>query len=197
MRRKTFDALMATVGLALAGILIVVGALATWAHNFVHHEVKSQLAQQQIFFPKAGSDSLKEKDVAPYLTKYAGQQLTTGPQAKAFADHYINVHLQSIGGGQTYSQLSTKSMADPTNTKLAGQVQTVFRGETLRGMLLNAYAFDSMGNIAGIAGIVSFAGAGVLLVLSGLGAWHLRRTDAETEVLPGLTGRVSPEPVTV
>jgi hypothetical protein len=194
MRRKTFDALLTTGGLVLAAVLIVAGALLTWAHTFVHNEVRTQLAQQQIFIPKAGSPEIASPQISPYLSKYAGQQLLTGPQAKAYADHYINVHLQKIGGGQTYSQLSAKSLADPTNTQLAGQVQTVFRGETLRGLLLNAYAFDTMGNIAGIAAIASFAGAGVMLVLSGLGFWHLRRTSPEEEVLPELTGHATPTP---
>ena len=198
MRRKTFDALLTTGGLVLAAVLLVAGALLTWAHSFVHHEVRSQLSQQQIFIPKAGSPEIASPQIAPYLNKYAGQQLVTGAQAKAYADHYINVHLAKIGGGLTYSQLSAKSIADPTNTQLAGQVQTVFRGETLRGLLLNAYAFDTMGSIAGIAAIASFSGAGLILVLSGLGAWHLRRTSPEEEVLPTLTGHATqPESVTV
>ena len=194
MRRKTFDALLTTGGLVLAAVLIVAGALLTWAHNFAHNEVRSQLSQQQIFIPNAGSAELSSPQISPYLSKYAGQQLLTGAQAKAYADHYINVHLQKIGGGQTYSQLSAKSLADPTNTTLATQVQTVFRGETLRGLLLNAYAFDTMGNIAGIAAIASFAGAGLMLVLSGLGFWHLRRTSPEEEVLPAITGHATSTP---
>jgi hypothetical protein len=198
MRRKTFDALLTTGGLVLAAVLLVAGGLLTWAHSFVQHEVRSQLSQQQIFIPQAGSEELASPQIAPYLNKYAGQQLVTGTQAKAYADHYINVHLAKIGGGLTYSELSAKSMADPTNTKLAGQVQTVFRGETLRGLLLNAYAFDTMGNIAGIAAIASFGGAGLMLVLSGLGAWHLRRTDPEEEILAALTASEAPrEDVTV
>src|SRR5690242_16945321 len=108
MRRKTFDALLTTGGLVLAAVLIVAGALLTWAHTFVHNEVRSQLAQQQIFIPKAGSPEIASPQISPYLSKYAGQQLLTGPQAKAYADHYINVHLQKIGGGQTYSQLRSE-----------------------------------------------------------------------------------------
>jgi hypothetical protein len=186
MRRKTFDALFTAGGLVLATVLLIAGALLTWGHTFVNHEVRTQLAQQQVFFPKAGSPEISDSKIAPYLTKYAGQQLLTGGQAKAYADHYINVHLATIGAGQTYSQLSAKSLADPTNTKLAAQVQTVFRGETLRGLLLNAYAFSVMGEIAGIAAVVSFVGAGLMLVLSGLGFWHLRRARPEDEVLPAL-----------
>ena len=88
------------------------------------------------------------------MRQYAGQQLTTGAQAETYADHFIAVHLKEIGGGQTYAQLSTKAQANPTNTKLPDQVATMFKGETLRGLLLNAYAFGTMGTIAGIAAIV-------------------------------------------
>jgi hypothetical protein len=192
MRRKTFDALLTTGGLLIAAVLLIAGGLLTWAHSFVNDQVRAQLSQQQIFFPKAGDPQLKEAEIGPYLTKYAGQQLTNGAQAEAYADHFIKVHLDKIGGGQTYAQLSAKSNANPTDTKLAGQVQTMFRGETLRGLLLNGFAFWKMGQIAFIAAIASFVGAGLLLLLSGLGFWHLRRTDPNAELLPKLAKRTQP-----
>ena len=194
MRRKTFDALLTTGGLLIAAVLLIAGGLLTWAHSFVNDQVKSQLSQQQIFFPKAGDAQLKEAAIGPYLTKYAGQQLTSGAQAEAYADHFIAVHLEGIGGGKTYAQLSTQAQANPNDTKLAATVNTMFKGETLRGLLLNAYAFWKMGQIALIAAIASFAGAGVLLVLSILGFWHLRRTDPDQEVLAKL-GAHTPAPV--
>ena len=194
MRRKTFDALLTTGGLLIAAVLLVAGGLLTWAHSFVNDQVHSQLSQQQIFFPKAGDAAIADPAIKPYLTKYAGQQLTNGAQAEAYADHFIKVHLGKIGGGKTYAQLSTEAQANPSDTKLAGTVQTMFRGETLRGLLLNAYAFWKMGQIAAIAAIVSFIGAGVLLLLSALGFWHLRRTDPSAEVLPKLGAR-TPAPV--
>src|SRR5664279_516978 len=122
MRRKTFDALLTVGGLAIAVVLLVAGGLLTWANTFVNDEVHSQLAQQKIFIPPKGSEALAPKEIGPFLNKYAGQQLLTGPQAKAYADHFIAVHLQEIGGGKTYSELSTQSLKDPTNTKLAGEV---------------------------------------------------------------------------
>ena len=194
MRRRTFDALLTTGGLVLAAVLVVAGVLGLWAHNFVDNQVKSQLSQQQIFFPAAGSASIADPAIKPYLTKYAGQQMTNGAQAEAYADHFIAVHLKSIGGGQTYAQLSTKAQADPKNTVLAGQVATMFKGETLRGLLLNGYAFWKMGQIAAVAALASFIGAGLLLLLAGLGFWHLRRTDPSVEVLPRLGAR-TPAPV--
>jgi hypothetical protein len=115
--------------------------------------------------------------------------MTTGAQAETYADHFIAVHLVKIGGGLTYSQLSGKAMADPKNATLAAQVATVFKGETLRSMLLNAYGFWEIGQIMLIAAWVAFAAAAVMLFLSGLGLTHLRRVAPETEVLPKLAHR--------
>jgi hypothetical protein len=182
MRRKTFDGLMVTGGVVLAAVLLVAGGLLTWAHSFVGTQVREQLTAQKIFFPEAGSEGLADPAIKPYLTKYAGQQLTTAPQAKAYADHFIAVHIAAMTNGRSYSELSDASRAAPDDAKLAGLVATVFKGETLRGLLLNAYAFGTMGTIAGIAAIASFIGAGVLLLLSMLGLMHARRVD-ETEEL--------------
>ena len=190
MRRRTFDALMTVAGLVLAVVLTVAGGLLFWAHSFVADQVTTQLSSQRIFFPEKGSDALNDPAVKPYLSQYAGQQLTTGPQARAYADHFIAVHLEEMTGGQTYAQLSAKAMANPDDQKLAGLVATVFKGETLRGLLLNAYAFSQMGTIALYGAIASFIGAAVMLLLSLLGAAHLRRVPADEEV--GLGAKVKP-----
>ncbi len=191
MRRKTFDALATIAGLVLAVVLAVAGGLMLWGHNFVNDQVHTQLAAQKIVFPAAGSASLKALPAADRtaMTQYAGQQLTTGAQAKVWADNYIAVHLREIGAGKTYSQLSGQYMAltpaqqqSAKGVALEGQIQTVFRGETLRGLLLNAYAFGEMASILFIGSIVAFAGAGLLLIFSILGVAHLRRTPAEAEM---------------
>lgn len=189
MRRRTFDALMVFAGLVLTAVLLVAGGLLTWGHVFVNNEVHSQLAAQKIVFPPAGSaavTALPKADAAA-MTVYAGQAMTTGAQAQAYADHFIAVHLGEIGGGLTYSQLSAKAMAAPANVKLAAQVETVFKGTTLRGMLLNAYGFWQMGQIAWFAAIAAFAGAALMLILSLFGVWHLRRAPETAEVLPRAT----------
>ena len=185
MRRRTFDALMASAGLILAAVLVAAGGLLTWAHSFVADQVTTQLSAQQIYFPPKGSDALASKEIGPYLNQYAGQQLTTGTQAKAWADHYIAVHIQEMSGGKTYAQLSSEAMANPNDAKLQGLVATVFKGETLRGLLLNAYAFSTMGTIALYGAIASFIGAGLMLILSFLGLAHLRRVPETAEVRIG------------
>jgi hypothetical protein len=181
MQRKALDKMVSWVGFTLAALLIAAASLLTWAHSFVTHEVKAQLSAQQIYFPAKGSPAIAGGDFAA-MQKYAGQQLTTGAQAQTYADHFIAVHLKKAGGGQTYAQLSTQAQANPTDTTLAATVNTMFKGETLRGLLLNAYAFGTMATIAGIAAVVAFIGAGVMLLLAGLGLIHSRRTPATEAV---------------
>jgi hypothetical protein len=189
MRRKTFDALATAAGLVLAAVLLVAGGLLMWGHSFVDSQVHNQLAAQKIVFPADNSPAIKAPEFAA-MHQYAGQLMTTGAQAEVYADHFIADHLLAIGGGKTYSQLSALSLAKPKDAALAAQVQTMFRGTTLRGMLLNAYAFWKMGEIALIAAIVSFIGAGLLLILSGFGLVHMRRTAPEAEVLPKVAAHV-------
>jgi hypothetical protein len=177
MQRKALDKIVSWVGFSLAAILVAAASLLTWAHKFVTHEVHTQLAAQQIYFPPKGSPATAGPEFAQ-MRQYAGQQLTTGAQAETYADHFIAVHLVKAGGGKTYAQLSTLAQASPNDLKLQGQVATLFKGETLRGLLLNAYAFGTMATIAGIAAIVAFVGAGVMLLLSLLGLVHSRRASA-------------------
>jgi len=132
----------------LIGILAFVSGFAFWGSNFATSQVTTNLTAQKITFPAAGSAALKAlpKADAAAMTVYAGQPLTTGPQAETYADHFIRIHLIAIGGGQTYSQVSALSQAAPTNAKLAAEVQTLFRGETLRGLLLNSYGWAQIGS---------------------------------------------------
>jgi hypothetical protein len=195
MRRKTFDALATIAGLVLAVVLLVAGGLLLWGHNFVSDQVHTQLAAQKIFFPPAGSEALKSLPAADAkaMSQFAGQQLVTGQQAEVWADHFIAVHLKEIGGGKTYAQLSSAALANPKNAALAAQVQTIFRGETLRGLLLNAYAFGKMAQIMLIAAIAAFCGAGLLLLLSIFGFAHLRHVPSEEEIF---TKRAAVQPRT-
>ena len=190
--RATLDKLISWTGLLLVAVLIVAGGLLTWASTFINNEVTSQLGAQHVTMPTSQQyGELPAADQAA-LEPYAGQQLTSGPQAKAYADHYINAHLQGVAGGKTYSEVSgayiaqcsdPKAAATETCTTLAGQKATLFQGETLRGLLLYGYAFATMGTIAGIAAISAFVAAGLMLLLVGIGFWHARR--AKNDVATG------------
>jgi hypothetical protein len=189
MRRRAFDTIFTAGGLVLTVVLLVAGGLLLWGYHFANSNVHDQLAEQKIFFPTKGSPALAPAEIGPYLNKYAGQQLLTGPQAEAYANHFIRVHLSEVAGGQTYAQVSTKAQAlsasspnSPQLTTLKAQQQTLFQGETLRGLLLSAYAFWKIGQIARIAMFVAWCMAAVMLVLTGLGFWHLRRVSPTQDV---------------
>ena len=187
MRRRVFDTLMSTAGAVMAVLLAVAGGLLLWAHGFVDSNVHTQLAAQQIEFPAKGSPALTaDPEIATFVTPYAGQQVTDGAQAQVFADHYIAVHLREIAGGRTYSEVSAQFLrmkpTDPGYQEVAQTRQTLFMGETLRGLLLNAYAFWQMGQIALIGAIVAFIGAGALALLSILGFVHSRKVAPEVQL---------------
>lgn len=192
MKRSALDRLAAWVGLALAVVLLVAGALLTVASSFVNGQVASQLSAQKITMPTAAAYGKLAPEDQAALAPYAGQEMTTGAQAQAFADHYIAAHLKALGGGRTYEevsgeyiQLSKDPSADPAKVKELGDLrQTMFMGATLRSMLLTAYAFGTMGVIAGIAAIAALAGAVVLLLLSVLGFRHAKVASGDVLVSP-------------
>jgi hypothetical protein len=156
---------MKKVLLALAAVLVLLGGGIWYGGRFATNMVNSQLVQQKIFFPASAAQGLPAN-----LQQYAGQQVDNGQKAEAFANKYIQMHLQKSGGGKTYSEVSAAYLKDPTNTTLAQTRQTLFMGETLRGILLNAWGWGLVGMIATLAGMALVAlGAIVALVaLSGL-----------------------------
>jgi hypothetical protein len=191
MRRNSRSIVSAAVT-AAAVILLAAGGLLMWGSAYVHNTVQGQLASQQIFFPpkaafahpKAGTEITPS--MIPLVSQYAGQQMLTGQQAEAYADHFIAVHIAEIGGGKTYSQLSAESIAQPDSTKLAGQVATVFKGETLRSMLLNAYGWWKVSQITYIASIAALSLGGVALAGGAFGLATSRKTRPVTVTAPDI-----------
>ena len=186
MRRKTLDLILTAGGGVLTVILLAAGALLLWGNSFSDSEVHNQLAMQQVYFPTKAqlahpTGSEVRKTMIPYLAPYAGQQVLTGAQAQAYATHFIRVHLSEMPYGGVYSKVSAASRAKPTTAKLTGLVQTVFKGTTLRSMLLEAYGFSIFGQLALDGALAAFSAAGALIILTGLGLWHVRRTPVEAE----------------
>jgi hypothetical protein len=153
------------IGAVLFLVLSVGSGLLFWGSSFADNMVHNQLSEQKIQFPPKGSPGLDPKEF-PGLQRYAGQAVDSGPEAKAYADQFIKVHLKGIANGKTYSEVSEESRADPKNAELEAQVQTLFRGETLRGLLLYAWGWSVVGTIALWVGIAALLGAiAVLLAL--------------------------------
>ena len=191
MNRKSFDKIASVIGLLLAGFLIVIGGILQYGGNFATDQVATQLKPQAITIPAENGDPKVSAEVKKFFADNGEKVMTTGKQAQMYADHYIGFHMAEM---PTYAAASGANRAaagalaaDPTNPELqaaakqaSGTVETVFKGETLRGMLLNAYAFGTLGQIAMVASYVSFAGGLIFLILALLGFAHLRRADTDS-----------------
>lgn len=192
LKRRTIDTILIASGAVLTVALLVAGALLTWGSNFAADYVDDELSSQNISFPPAAA--LEEQGRSDLL-KYAGQEVNTGPEAEAYAS-YINGHLEGIADGATYADLGTPereanaaveaAVADGADeatvaelkgkaAAITGQRDTLFKGETLRGLLLSAFAWSTVGQIAGYAAIAAFIAGGVMLVLVLLGLRHHRQ----------------------
>jgi hypothetical protein len=173
-QRKAIDKTLIFLGVVTILTLVIFGCLAWWGYHFASTSVKNELSSQKISFPPSGSPALDPKEF-PGLQQYAGQAVDNGTKAKAYANEFIGVHLEKVAGGKTYSEVSTAALADPTNTVLQTQKAVLFQGETLRGLLLNAYAFWTFGMLAQYAAIASFVGAAIMFLLVLMGLGHLSR----------------------
>jgi hypothetical protein len=193
MKRRTFDGIVTLVGVVLSIFLFVAAGLLNWGYTFTNSTVKSQLTAQQITIPADTGNPKADAATIAFFKDNGTKIMSTGKQAQMYADHYLAFHLSAM---PTYAAASGANRAaagalaaDPTNltlqaaaAKASGMVDTVFKGVTLRGMLLNAYAFWQMGQIAKIGAGVSFVGGLLLLLLSLLGWAHLRRTAHDATV---------------
>ncbi len=196
MKRKTFDLILTGLGAALTIVLLAAGALLLWGSTFTSNEVHNQLAMQQVYFPtqaQLAHPTGKEvtTTMVPYLSPYAGQQVLTGAQAQAYATHFIAKHLYDMPYPGVYSQVSSAARAATPGTAKAATLNqldaTVFQGTTLRAMLLEAYGFSVFGDLAFDGALAALSAALVLAVLTGFGAWHLRRVPV-TEEFPKSIG---------
>jgi hypothetical protein len=156
---------LTSVATVAAAAMIVVGILAVVGGNYDKQVVHDQLAPQKIFFPKPATN--------PALAAYAGQQVLTGGQAKLYAEDQIGVDLTKVAHGETYAQVSTAWIAGGMkNATLAAERTTLFTGETLRGLLLNAWGWSLVGSIATLAGFLLIL-IGAVLFLLPLANWQV------------------------
>jgi hypothetical protein len=191
--RRSIDKLLIGFGVIAAMVFAVAGGLLTWGADFADDYVHDELSSQNVFFPDEASLREEGRDD---LAKYAGEQVTTGNEAQAYAS-YIGGHLEGIADGKTYAEIDDRGAAQAvvdaqesgaseaeiadlqaTADELKAQRDSLFRGETLRGLLLSTYAWSTIGRIAAIAAWVAFAGAAVMTALVLAGLVHTRRSKA-------------------
>lgn len=193
MKRITFDKIVTFVGFGLGVFLLIAAGLLNWGATFASGTVASQLEAQQITMPAENGDPIADKATVAFFMENADKIMSTGKQAQMYADHYIAFHMSNMppyAAASTASRAAAGALAaDPANLELqaaaakaSSTVETVFKGETLRGMLLNAYAFGTLGDIAAIAAKVTFGGAIFMFLFVILGIRHIRRTPLDATI---------------
>jgi hypothetical protein len=212
MQRRTLDYLFAIGGVMLAGLLAVLGFVLTSNANFAHDYVRDQLSEQRITFP-ADERLTDEEKASACVVDNAGLALTSGKQAECYANDYIGLHVQGVADGKTYAELGPvqfglradveKAKADNAanltelQTKLDTvntQRDTLFKGETLRGLLLTSFGFSEFGRKADQAATVAFISAGIVTLLSIAGFMHAFRTPKDVGFSPTMSNGVMQEP---
>jgi hypothetical protein len=202
MKRRTLDVVFSVGGLGLAALLLVLGLVMTSNASFAHGYVKDQLGEQHVAFPARGTLTAEEAQSA-CLVRYAGKALTTGKQAECYANDFIALHLRAIAGGRTYADLGAPQSAlkaqlaaaeaagDPAasglQTQLAAlsaQRESLFTGETLRGLLLTSFGFSVFGVKGGQVATVAYLVAALLALLSLAGLYHASRTPRTEAFAP-------------
>lgn len=200
MKRRTLDLAFSVGGLALAALLLVMGLVLTSNANFANDYVRDQLSEQKIAF-KAETALTDEERQSECVVANAGQQLTTGKQAECYANEFIAVHLEGTADGLTYAELgapqtelrnkvkAAQESGDPNLATLQDELdeitqqrETMFKGETLRGVLLTSYGFSEFGTKAEQVATVLYVAAALMLLLSIAGFVHALRTDGTDTV---------------
>lgn len=193
MKRKSFDKIVTAVGFGLAAFLLIAAGLLNWGASFAADAVASQLEAQEITIPAVTGNADESLDVTEFFAANGEKILSNATQAQMYADHYLGFHLSSM---PTYAAASAANRAaraalaeSPNDEALiadagakSAMVETVFKGTVLSGTLLTAYAFGTLGSIAGIAALVALAGSLVMLFLSVLGLLHIRRVPEDATI---------------
>jgi len=200
MKRKTLDLTMSVGGILIAALAIVLGFVFQANADFATTYVRDQLNEQRIMFPAAEYLSESEANV-PCLVEFAGTSLDSGKKSECYANEYIGSHLKGIGGGETYATLGTpqrelqakvadaKKANDPNLptleadlAKVSGQRDSMFKGETLRGLLLTTYGFSVLGEKAALAATIAFFAAAIVILASLAGFAHALATPKDQKI---------------
>lgn len=195
LSRHRLDQILTGLGAVVVVVLLIAGGLLSWGNSFAEDYVGDELAAQNVVFPDADSLAAQGRDD---LVGYGGQLVDTGEEAEAYAS-YIKGHVEGIADGATYSDLSGPERAanaavsdaitagadadevaalEEAAADISAQRDSIFRGEMLRGALLNTYAWSTIGRIAGIAAIAAWIAAAVMAALVVAGVVHTRRHNA-------------------
>ena len=199
VRRRTIDTVLIAAGVVVT-VVLVARCPADLGQQLRRGLRRRRTLVAEHLLPRRRLPGREGRDD---LIQYADEQVTTGAEAEAYAS-FIDGHLQGIADGATYAELggpqsearaalsaaqdageddATIAELQGTVDELTGQRDSLFRGETLRGLLLSTFAWSTIGRIAGIAATVAFIAAAAMVVLIILGVFHRFRPGPGDNVI--------------
>jgi hypothetical protein len=169
-------------GYIAGAVLIVFGIVAIVISVMAFNDVRSNLKQENIvgspdMTPTAIQAAGKEAGLTnvTYPTcSVAGQQVTTGAEARCFAE-YMRIHALEASGGKTYSEMPRYATADGKGTNDPAQAQKDANGQPVsnaaRDLWVTETALTTALNMAYMGEQLSYFGivVGIALILSGIG----------------------------
>jgi hypothetical protein len=189
-------------GLAAGVVLIAFGVAAIYMGVDGRSTVRDNLKQEQIYFGDTSDPA-----VAKYADQWAGEQLLTGDQARAFAQ-IMREHALESSGGLTYAQMGRYQLAsDPSDPKGTNDEATAAKDETgspisntSRNTWITETALSTALNVSYMAEQLSVFGivVGVALLLTGIGLMILAlavlggRFREAAAAQTGITTKVAP-----
>jgi hypothetical protein len=189
-------------GLAASVILIAFGAAALYMGFDGRSTVQDSLKQEQIYFGDASDPA-----VAKYADQWAGQQVTNGDQARAFAK-IMRMHTLEATGGLTYAQMGRyQSAAKPSDQKgtndetaaakdtsgqpIANGARNIWVTETALTTALNTSYMAAQLSIFGIVVGIALLLTGVGLLILALAVLGGRFREEEAAARAGVTTEVA------
>lgn len=193
MDRATWDRIVSGAGVIIAVVLILGGIAAIYGGTFGRDNVRERLAPENISFPPLSGMTPQERTE---VGDFAGQRVDTGPEAEAFS-RYIAGHLAQVNDGKTYAETSAAARQEGLDPQVAADLQakadTLFRGETLRSILLNAYGWWTIATLAMAVGIGMVLAGLLLAILAFLGFRHANRQRREAHLASIGGDEIEPE----
>lgn len=207
--RRRIDKVLIAFGVLAAVVFAVAGALLTWGANFSDDYVYDELASQRITMPdedtlraegleqyiKWAGTPLDSGAKAEAYAQYIGGHLEATGAKYATAQYGMEgqepLTYAELGGPERAAKAAVAEAIDagaPADEiaelqaaadEVSADRNTLFKGETLRGLLLSAYAWSTVGQIAGYAAIGAFVAAGLMAVLVVMGVVHYWRMTAQ------------------
>ena len=185
MQRKMWDQIVSGAGAVVAVVLLMLGAVAIYGGTFGQDNVRDRLAPQNVTFPPLEAMTPAEKNL---VGDFAGTKVVDGlpglRPSRTTSASTSKTRTRARPTPRPALWLVQKGLSEKEAAELSGMADSLFKGETLRAMLLNAYGWWTVSSLVIFAGYGLLAAGALLALLAIMGFFHARKTEPKTAAIP-------------